>query len=234
MLKIKLSIMVLMLLAVGLPLVADDKPEDEINDNTSEEQTAESVEQLTGQFAEMATAGKVNEKQAKAILTIQTAMDKALAKWDETSEKKIAAYETRISKTKNAKRKARIEKDLEKFKASRDRIEARHHSKALTVLTPSQRGEYLGPKLWSAISQKFNAVNLDEEQEAKALKICKKLSMTAKTDPTTNQSLKSRASKNIATNVLTKEQKKQLCKSQGKAPVKTVPSKKRRTRRSNR
>ena len=230
--------MVLMLLVVGLPLVADDKPKDEINDNTSEEQTAESVEQLTGQFAEMATAGNVNEKQAKAILTIQTVMEKALAKWDETSEKKIAAYETRISKTKNAKQKARIKEDLKKFKAGRDRIKARHHGKALAVLTPLQRGEYFGPTLWLAISKEFNAVNLDEAQKAKALKICKKMSITAKTDPTTNQSLKSRASKNIATNVLTKEQKKQLRKSSGKssgkAPNKTATEKKKRTRRSDR
>ena len=226
--------MVLMLLVVGLPLVADDKPKDEINDNTSEEQTAESVEQLTGQFAEMATAGKVNEKQAKAILTIQTAMDKALAKWDETSEKKIAAYETRISKTKNAKQKARIKEDLKKFKAGRDRIKARHHGKALAVLTPLQRGEYFGPKLWLAISREFNAVNLDEAQKAKALKICKNLTRTAMSDPTTNQSLKSRAFNNVAANVLTKEQKTQLRKSSGKssgkAPTKTATSKKKRAR----
>ena len=94
--------MVFMFLAVGLPLVADDKPETETegktNGNASEKQAAEIVEQLTGQFAEMATAAKVNEKQAKAILTIQTAMDKVLAKWDKTSEKKIAAFITKRSK----------------------------------------------------------------------------------------------------------------------------------------
>ena len=137
-------------------------------------------------------------------------MDKALVKWDRTSKKKIAAAEAKIAKTKNAKTKARLEADMERFKAGRDRLEASYQRRAPSVLTPPQRGEYFGPKLWAAISQEFAAVNLDEAQEAKALKICKDLTKTAKSDPTTNRSLKARACKDVAANVLTKEQKKKL------------------------
>ena len=114
MLKIQMSIMAFMLLLVGLPLMADNEPEgkDAVNrgaatraaspsvagdkpkgkpqDNAPEERTAKIVDQLTGQFAEVATAVKVNEKQAKELLAIQKAMDKALVKWDRTSKKKIA------------------------------------------------------------------------------------------------------------------------------------------------
>ena len=84
MLKIKMSIMALMLSSVGLllvaddkdvtsrgattrpapPLVAGDKPKGKTQDDASEERIAKIVAQLTGTFAEMATAVKLNEKQA--------------------------------------------------------------------------------------------------------------------------------------------------------------------------
>ena len=241
MLNSKLFAMVLMLVAICLPLAANDEPEDKTEENriegkgedktpdsASEEKTAKIVEQLTGRFAEMATTVKVNEKQAKLLLAIQTAMDKALAKWDKASEKKIAAAEAKIEKTKNAKRKARLELELRHFKSGRDRLEAGFQRRAVSVLKPDQRGEYFGPKLWSAISQEFAAVGLDEAQEAKALKICKGLARTAGSDPTTNRTLKDRAYRMVASNVLTKEQKKLLPRR--RTTAKTVSDGNERTR----
>lgn len=253
MLNIKLSLMVLVLLTVGLLLVADNEPEgkdgvsrdaktqaaaplvpgdkhqSKTPENAPKEQTAKILAQLTGRFAEMATAVKVNEKQAKKLLAIQTSRDKALAEWDRTRDKKFAAAETRIAKTKNAKRKARLKANLKHLKATgRDRLEAQYQKKALSVFTPPQRSEYCGPKLWSAILQEFVDVNMEESQKAKALNICKGLTRTATSDPATNRSLKVKARKMIADNVLTKEQKKLLARR--KAPTKTVPSKNKRTR----
>jgi len=232
MLNIKMSGMALMLLSVGLLLVAGDKAKakGKAPDSASEERTAKIVAQLTGKFGEMATAVKLNEKQAKEMLAFQTAMNKALAKWDQTNEKRIASAEAKIAKTKNAKIKARLDANLKRLKAGRGRLEAGYNNKALSVLTPLQRGEYFGPKLWSAILREFDAVNFDEAQEAKALKICKDLSRTATSDPTTNRSLKARARKNVTLSVLTKEQKKKLRAAQPKTSTKTVPGKTKRTR----
>lgn len=215
--KTRLWIAAAVLVAFCLPLTGDDGPEGKASTKAApEDKTAEIVARLTGPFAEIATAGKVNEKQAKSLLAVQAAMEKAVAQWEQSSQKKIAAAEKRIEKTKNSKTKARMEKDLAQLKAGRGRLEAIYWKKGVATLSPAQRGEYFGPKLWSAISREFAAVNLDEAQTEKALNICKRLTQSVSKEPTADQALKVRAYRMIAANVLTKEQKAQLAR-KGKA-----------------
>lgn len=168
---------------------------------------------LTGEFAEMARAGKLSATQQQTLLAVQTAMENALDDWDRTNKNRIAATEQSIQKAKNQRTKAQLQKQLERVKAGRQTLTASYHRRALQMLTSRQRGEYNGPKLWDAVQKTFGAVKLDAAQIEKALNICKSIARASTQDVTKSKTLPKQATSRIYSQVLTREQKKEYAKS---------------------
>ncbi|MCD4824530.1 MAG: hypothetical protein K8S55_07975 [Phycisphaerae bacterium] len=165
---------------------------------------------LSGEFARIASVGKCTYEQKKQLAVIEADMQKALDKWEIKAEKKARQIQKSMQQTKEAETKAALQKKLKKLKTDRKRLEFKYQDKAAALLTPEQKGAWLGPKLWQVISREFSGIRLDAKQRKEAMLLCSQAVQKAKADVANNKSLIKRTTKSIASKVLTKEQKKEL------------------------
>lgn len=179
--------------------------------------------ELTGKFAEIARGAKLPENHQRALVAIQAEMQKVIERLDKANKKRIENLEANIKKSSNQKTRASLQRQLERLKAGRETLAASYQLKAMNSLTPEQKGEYNGPKLWAVVQKNFGAIKLEVAQTEKALNICKTLCRMTISDLTKSKTLLNSATTRIVSQVLTREQKQAYLKS--KRPQRTPPQK---------
>lgn len=156
---------------------------------------------------------ELTEEQVKKILAVREKRNAALAKWDETNEKRKAQVEEKLPSLmgkEHAKLREQAEAYLKSLPLARARAAAPFDKQMFAVLTATQRAKWNAPVLQEAAMKEFSSPVLSGEQEDKLRALCEKLGKTQSTPVSaeTHPSLMASLYKQVYLQVLDTYQKK--------------------------
>jgi hypothetical protein len=156
---------------------------------------------------------ELTEQQVTKILGIREKRDAAMAKWDETQEKRKAQIEEKLPGLmgkENTRLREQAEAYLKALPLARARASAPYDKKMFVVLTPAQRGKWNSPVLRDAAIKEFSSPVLSGDQDVKLAAVCEKLGKTQSTpvSAVTHPSLMASLYKEVYLKVLDKYQQK--------------------------
>jgi len=160
---------------------------------------------------------ELTEQQEKKILALRKKRDAALAKWDETHEKRKAQVEEKLPSLMgkdDARMREQAEAYLRSLKVARARVAAPYDKQMFGVLTREQRGKWNAPILQEAVMKEFDSPILGGEQEDKLRALCEKMgaSQSAPVSPETHPSLLISLYKQAYQQVLSTNQRKEYAR----------------------
>lgn len=163
---------------------------------------------LKGEFAIMASELKLTDDQKAQLAEKVKAKEEAAAKWDAANGEKLKALMETAKKAKEAGDKAASKRAAEELKALRDDQEkatADAEAAIMGALTPEQKAQWDGFKVYRVAMMRFKKCNLTDEQTAKVKAACQDAakSITPETKAKATQELY----KKIEETILTAEQK---------------------------
>ena len=156
---------------------------------------------------------ELTEQQETKILALREKRDAALAKWDETHEKRKTQVEEKLPGLmgkENARLREQAEAYLKSLITGRARVAAPYDRQMFGVLTSTQRGKWNAPVLQEAAMKEFNSPVLSGEQEDKLRALCERLGkiQSSPVSPETHASLLASLYKQVYQQVLDANQRK--------------------------
>lgn len=158
----------------------------------------------------------LKDDQKKKLGEIKGQRDKALERYDQMYQPKVAKAEANLGKLRDKEgrdhRAAELCKRLETFlkstRTNRQRRAEGYERRMFAVLTPDQRAKWNGPILTQEMIREFSGVSLEPKQEGKIETICKARAkrLTIPLDPEKHASALNPIKALICKSVLTKKQ----------------------------
>jgi hypothetical protein len=189
------------------------------------------VEKLTRTVA-------LTEEQQKSITALKATRDAALAKWDETHQKRIAAIQEQLGKLKgkrDARARSALERQRKVLESGRATVLQTHERGMFAVLTREQRGRWNGPILAEAVLKEYARIKLDDAQKSKVRDLCRTRGegVAAPVDPKRHEATFKAVKQQTLATVLTAAQRKEYAGSR-KPSAPRKGTQRRSTRRGSR
>lgn len=120
----------------------------------------------------------LNDEQKKKLQDLKEQRDKALEKYDQTYQKRIAKAEAAMEKLhgKKDREAGQVRKDVEGFlksvQTNRAKLAEGYERRMFAVLTPEQRAKWNSPILTEEMTSEFSLLFLEGKQEERLQALC--------------------------------------------------------------
>lgn len=166
---------VVILAAVGLLGVLAGAASEAATKAKTRKTPAPQAASFANDVEKLAKAVGLTEEQRTKIQQLKAERDAALAKWDQTNQKRMDAIEAKLGALKgkkDARARATLQRQLSAFRSGRARLAANHDRGMFAVLTRDQRGKLNGPVLAEAVFKEYARLKLDDAQKQKVRQLC--------------------------------------------------------------
>ena len=166
----------------------------------------------------------LDEKQVAKLTALRKRRDEALARQEQTDEKRIESARARIKQAKRDSDRQRrtqdLDKSIQRMQKTLAALAARHERTMFGVLTADQKAKWNAPILQAEVEKLFASVGLTDAQRAqiRTLSEAEAKRLRVPVSPqTTGYTIKSLANQ-VNLRVLTREQKQQYAKNRPDRP----------------